>query len=42
MARTLYNDKANTVTNIGKTLGLSRATLYRSLDAPSAEGHDSK
>jgi len=34
MARTLYNDKTNTVTNICTTLGISRATLYRSLDAP--------
>lgn len=33
MARTLYNEKANTVTNICKTLGVSRATLYRYLDS---------
>ncbi len=34
MARSLYNDKTNTVTNICTTLGISRATLYRSLGAP--------
>jgi len=42
MARTLYNDKTNTVTNICTTLGISRATLYRALDTPSDEVHDSR
>jgi len=32
MARSLYNDKNNSIVDICKTLGISRATLYRYLD----------
>jgi len=35
MARSLYNDKDNSIEDICKILGISRATLYRYLDAPS-------
>ncbi len=38
MARSLSNDKTNTVTNICTTMGISRATLYRSLDTPAPPG----
>ena len=34
MARSLYNDKNNSIEDICKTLGISRATLYRYLDPP--------
>jgi len=34
MARSLYNDQNNSIEDICKTLGISRATLYRSLDTP--------
>lgn len=34
IARLLYNDKQNSIEDICKTLGISRATLYRSLDDP--------
>jgi len=34
MARSLYNDKNNSIQDICKTLGISRATLYRYLDTP--------
>lgn len=34
MARSLYNDHTNSIEDICKTLGISRATLYRSLDVP--------
>lgn len=39
IARSLYNDKMNTITAICTTLGISRATPYRALDAP-ANGDD--
>jgi len=42
MARSLYNNKTNTVTNICTTLGISRATLYRALDAPSVGADGSR
>ncbi len=32
MARSLYNDHSNAIEDICKTLGISRATLYRNLD----------
>jgi len=32
MARSLYNDHTNSIEDICKTLGISRATLYRSLE----------
>jgi len=34
MARSLHNDHTNSIEDICKTLGISRATLYRSLDVP--------
>jgi len=33
MARSLYNDHTNSIEDICKTLGISRATLYRHLDS---------
>ncbi len=38
MARSLSNDKTNTVTNICTTMGISHATFYRSLDTPAPPG----
>ena len=32
MAQQLYNDKTNAITDICKTLNISRATLYRYID----------
>src|SRR5437588_13016269 len=34
MARALYDDQTHSIPDICKTLGISRATLYRHLDAP--------
>jgi len=36
MARSLYADTNNSIEDICKTLGISRATLYRHLDKPAA------
>jgi DNA invertase Pin-like site-specific DNA recombinase len=36
LAQALYNDKTNTIAEICKTLGISRATLYRSIQVRSS------
>lgn len=37
MARALYKDKSNSIADICKTLGISRATLYRYISVAEAE-----
>ncbi len=41
MAKNIYADHRHSIADICKSVGISRATLYRSLDAPATSDAES-